>query len=165
MVHQTNPIPFWVSDFLFFVIKGREPGRVAALKKQCGTLFLAARALRAKQGQSVFAEGKDGESLMVHHKKQVTTVTCFLFYIASLSLPLNNAGIAHTDATPTMVYTILESRLPPPNIKATRSKFKMPISPQLIPPIISSARHTLYNVFKISFLSSLKCYAPAVDTV
>jgi len=39
----------------FFVCydEGREPERVAACKKQCGTLFLAARALRSKQGQSV----------------------------------------------------------------------------------------------------------------
>ena len=39
----------------FFVCydQGREPERVAACKKQCGTLFLAARALRSKQGQSV----------------------------------------------------------------------------------------------------------------
>jgi len=56
----------------FFVCydEGREPERVAACKKQCGTLFLAARALRPKQGQAVFAAGKDGESLPAHHKNR-----------------------------------------------------------------------------------------------
>ena len=49
----------------------------------------------------------------------------------------------HIAAIPTIVYTILDSRLPLPKIKATRSKFSIPISPQLIPPTISKAIHTL----------------------
>ena len=63
------------------------------------------------------------------------------FYISSLLL--KRAGMLHIAATPTIVYTILDSRLPLPKIKATRSKFSMPISPQLIPPTISKAIHTL----------------------
>jgi len=71
----------------FFVCydEGREPERVAACKKQCGTLFLAARALRPKQGQAVCAAGKDGESLPAHHKNRHPKDVGFLFLYRFLS--------------------------------------------------------------------------------
>ncbi|MBP1554267.1 MAG: hypothetical protein J6B21_08960, partial [Oscillospiraceae bacterium] len=44
-------------------------------------LFLAARALRSKQGQAVFATGKDGESLPAHQRTDIQkmSVFCFLY--------------------------------------------------------------------------------------
>lgn len=76
-----------------------------------------------------------------------------LDYIVPLSLSVeeNRAGMLHIAAIPTMPYTILDSRLPLPNIKATRSKFKRPISPQLSPPTISRAMQSLYIIYVISF--------------
>ncbi|MBQ5324882.1 MAG: hypothetical protein J6J58_05490, partial [Oscillospiraceae bacterium] len=71
----------------FFVCcdEGREPERVAACKKQCGTLFLAARALRPKQGQAVFAAGKDGESLPAHQRTDIQKMSVFCFYTVFLN--------------------------------------------------------------------------------
>lgn len=58
-----------------------------------------------------------------------------------ISFPLseNKAGILQIAAIPTIVYTILASRLPAPKMNATRSKLRIPISPQLMPPTISRA--------------------------
>ena len=63
----------------FFVCydEGREPERVAACKKQCGTLFLAARALLPEQGQAVFAAGKDSESFPAHQRTDIQKMSVF----------------------------------------------------------------------------------------
>ena len=61
--------------------------RVAALRKQCGTLFLAARALRSKQGQSVFAAGKYCESLPAHHRADNFGYLLFVLYAHSTEDP------------------------------------------------------------------------------
>ena len=56
-------------------------------------------------------------------------------------------GIATTAPIATRTYTALASRVPAPKINATRSKLKMPTSPQLRPPIISSASAILFSIF------------------
>ena len=65
----------------------------------------------------------------------------FFYYILSrVFISEKRAGMLHIALTPTKVYITLESRLLlPPNIKATRSKLKIPISPQLSPPTIKRA--------------------------
>jgi len=42
--HKADNFGYLLFCFISTKLRGLEPGRVAAFKKQCGTLFLAARA-------------------------------------------------------------------------------------------------------------------------
>ena len=86
-------------------------------------------------------EGKIEEIIGKYQKREAKLLNYLIVddeitFFLPLSDDENRAGMLQIAAIPTMPYTILDSRLPLPKINATRSKFKRPISPQLIAPII-----------------------------
>ena len=70
--------------------KGTRTREGCSVKKQCGTLFLAARAERSKRGQAGMQGHKaaaDGESLPAHQEKQLTKrLAAFCFYMYNSGL-------------------------------------------------------------------------------
>lgn len=76
--------------------------------------------------------------------------------LSSISLSLKKREMHQIADTATRMYTILESTAVwPPKINATRSKLKIPTSPQFIPPIISRVSAILSSTVILPFCGDI----------
>lgn len=82
------------------------------------------------------------------------------FYALTISFSLKNSEMHQMAERATITYTILLIiAADPPKINATRSNWKIPNRPQLIPPIINKINAILSNIllFLPSVLYTLSC--------
>ena len=76
----------------------------------------------------------------------------FYSELSASAFLLKSIDIHHTAETATIIYIALLTReAAPPNIHATRSNWKIPISPQLIPPMIRRISAILSHIDSTSF--------------